>query len=241
MHVVHRCHAWALPLSHRSVISNSFSISINHSRRWMNSLHHVHIDRIRTCLECSLAFLAYVGPRYPQCCCHDPRDPSSKNITCLPTFAIVGAQQSGVSALMAYFMSHPQFTAPHKRDAGYLNHAHSEQHQQETFLQYLSNFASINSEDMHVRTLTGEASPAVMLVRCHSLCLSPSEHDVLTPSNMTWFLHASRLLCRDQVLSSESTICMAVSFGSLCSCVTPSTARFPNTTPRSEYYHVSCW
>jgi hypothetical protein len=63
----------------------------------------------------------HTGPYRRQCCCHPRSD--AQTVTCMPTFAVIGAQKSGSTALFGYFLMHPQFTPPKKKECHFFDKA----------------------------------------------------------------------------------------------------------------------
>ena len=147
-------------------------------------LTHITSTRPRnmTSITCSM----HLGPTTPQCCCsisstapnvtggrdgstsaqmeHEPgASPSPPRLVCLPSFMVIGAQKSGSTALFAYFLTHPQFKAPNRKECHIFDFpGTSSKAPWQQLTHYLGLLPDI--QPPHTRHyLTGETTPSYLL------------------------------------------------------------------------------
>ncbi len=92
-------------------------------------------------LECRL--MDSEGALPSQCCCSSEQN--SSFIRCLPQAIIAGAQKSGSTALFGYFLMHPQFNVPQRKELHSFDNSNRWRREPIPALQaYLSSFKEYN-------------------------------------------------------------------------------------------------
>ena len=93
----------------------------------------------------------------PQCCCRTINDVNSPE-RCLPHVVIIGAQKSGSTALFSYFLLHPDFSRPQKKEIHYFD-------RRPGFRRYLDQLPEYNPLKVCRRLVAVLASDAPQLTR----------------------------------------------------------------------------
>ena len=104
----------------------------------------------------------FPGPVRPQCCCVlRPAPQQDEQTICLPTFAIVGSQKSGSTALFTYMLFHRHFEPPKRKELHFFDKVVAPMLRQSTTLppdrlrsamdRYLRAFSPYNTTTPHTR------------------------------------------------------------------------------------------